>query len=259
MICRVCLLNVKKSAVLCSQCSLIAHAKCAVNAPPTCDLRAQLLLYAQYAEKGNPTSVYSNPADGLRDFHASSPASDVPFVAHSRTSIDAPSPSPSPLTPTPPVHPPIAYKFLGALKRSRSKLLLEPTPPVPRKPGEDKRLRKKPVVVLNTRSNERPHSLTSNSTGLQSAATAAESLSSRHDRRSFISSEQGTRKSVSGPSAPDNSEALDSSMMTSMSGVSEAASDHDDSRYDGLPGSLPVSPRRSQKRESKSPGNCVVQ
>ena len=46
MICRVCLLNVKKSAAICSQCSLISHLKCAPNAPPTCDLRAQLLHYA---------------------------------------------------------------------------------------------------------------------------------------------------------------------------------------------------------------------
>ena len=251
MVCRVCLLNVKKSAVLCAQCSLIAHAKCAVNAMPTCDLRAQLLLYAKYAEHGNPASVYSNPADGMRDLPRS-PASDVPFVAHSRTSIDVP--SPSPLTPTPPVHPAIAYKFLGALKRSRSKLLLESTPAVPSKPREEKRLRKKPVVVLNAHSDERPHSLTSNSTSLQSAATAAESLSSRHDRRSFISSEQGTRKSVGGPSAPGNSEGIESSRITSTSGISEAPSE-----YDGLPGSLPVDPPRPRKRETKSSGNCVVQ
>lgn len=255
MICRVCLLNVKKSAVLCAQCSLIAHAKCAVNAPPTCDLRAQLLLYAKYAEKGNPASVYSNPADGLRDL-PSSPASDVPFVAHSRTSIDAP--SPSPLTPTPPVHPPIAYKFLGALKRSSSKLFHEPTQPL-RESREEKRLRKKPAVTLNTYSNERPHSLTSNSTSLQSATTAAESLSSRHDRRSFISSEQGTRKSGSGLSAPGNSEAIESSKIVSPSGVSDAVNDHDDTRYDGLPGSLLMEPRRTRKRESKSSGNCIVQ
>ena len=61
MTCRVCSSNVKKSALLCSQCSLISHSKCAPNAPPTCDLRAQLLLYAQYAEKGDPASAYSNP------------------------------------------------------------------------------------------------------------------------------------------------------------------------------------------------------
>jgi len=252
MICRVCLMNVKKSAVLCAQCSLIAHAKCAVNAPPTCDLRAQLLLYAKYSEMGNPASVYSNPADGLRDLHPLSPASDVPYIAHSRTSIDAP--SPSPLTPTPPLHPPITSKLLGAFKRSRTNLSAEPRQPVPERQGEDKRQRKKTVVVLNTRSNERPHSLTSNSTDLQSlrsAATAAESFSSRHDRRSFIS-EKGTRKSASGFSALNNSDARESLNVTSASGVSKAADD-------GLPGSLPVHPERHRERGSKSSGNCVMQ
>ncbi|KZV64677.1 hypothetical protein PENSPDRAFT_656389, partial [Peniophora sp. CONT] len=50
VICRVCMQHIKKSAVLCSQCSLIAHSRCAAAAPPTCDLRSQLLLYAQFAE-----------------------------------------------------------------------------------------------------------------------------------------------------------------------------------------------------------------
>ncbi|KAJ7581275.1 hypothetical protein C8J56DRAFT_794068 [Mycena floridula] len=88
MVCRVCLLNVKKSAVLCAQCSLIAHSKCASSAPPTCDLRARLLLYAQYAQKANPGSAYSNPMDLLDDNnHPKSPMSDVSYVAHSpRTS-----------------------------------------------------------------------------------------------------------------------------------------------------------------------------
>ncbi|KAF7308499.1 hypothetical protein HMN09_00698900 [Mycena chlorophos] len=53
MVCRVCLLNIKKSAVLCEQCTLVAHSKCAINAPRTCDLHVQLLLYAQYAENDN--------------------------------------------------------------------------------------------------------------------------------------------------------------------------------------------------------------
>lgn len=252
MVCRVCLENVKKSAVLCAQCSLIAHSKCAVNAPPTCDLRAQLLLYAKYAEKGNPASVYSNPAEGLRDFHPGSPASDVPFVAHSRTSIDAP--SPSPLTPTPPVHPPIAHKFLGALRRSSSKLFLESQQPAVSKHRDEKRLRKKPAIVLNTNLNERPHSLTSNSTSLRSAATAAESLSSRHDR-SLVSSEQGTR----GLSSPVISEVVGASKVVSAPGTLEATSDHGDAENDRLPGSPPEGPRRPRKRESKSSGNCVVQ
>ncbi|KAL0945433.1 hypothetical protein HGRIS_000925 [Hohenbuehelia grisea] len=41
--CRVFLEKVKSRAVLCENCSLVAHAKCATHAAPTCDLRAMLL------------------------------------------------------------------------------------------------------------------------------------------------------------------------------------------------------------------------
>jgi hypothetical protein len=109
------------------------------------------------------------------------------------------------------------------------------------------------VLPVNERSDERPHSLTSNRS---SAATIAESFSSRHDRWSLISLEQGTHKSASGPSAPGNSEPIvESSRVTSTSGVSGAASDHGGNIL-GLPGSLP---QRSRKRGTKSSGNCVVQ
>ncbi|KAF5383862.1 hypothetical protein D9615_003632 [Tricholomella constricta] len=221
MICRVCLHNVKKSAVLCAQCSLIAHSKCAVNAPPTCDLRAQLLLYAKYAEKGNPASIYSNPAEGLRE-SAPGPASDVAFVAHSpRTSIDITTPSPQAPIPPHPV-PPTAYKFMGAFKRSRSNLSPEPNPPVAAsssttKAREEKVIRKKAQVTAKP-GKDRPQSLTSNSTDLnsvRSAATAAESFSSRHDGRSMVSSngtDVGTRKSAGGFS--EHSDAIRSSRVT---------------------------------------------
>ncbi|KAF8074848.1 STE/STE11/cdc15 protein kinase [Lyophyllum atratum] len=264
MVCRVCLLNVKKSAVLCAQCSLIAHSKCAVNAPPTCDLRSQLLLYAKYAEKGNPTSIYSNPAEGLRAL-AASPASDVPYVAHSpRTSLDAPSLSPP--TPIPPnlIHPPTAYKFMGAFKRSRSSLSPEPNPPaassstqLTTKPKEDKVLRKKQVTTRPTK--DRPHSLTSNSTdlnSLRSAATAAESFSSRHDKKSVVSSsapDSGTRDTAGAQSG--KSEGLRSSKTTARS---EAATEQDViSSHGHIPGSLPMDTHRPKKRE-KSPG-CTLQ
>jgi hypothetical protein len=155
MLCRVCLLNVKKSAVLCAQCSLIAHSKCAINAPPTCDLRAQLLLYAKYAEKGHPASVYSNPTDGLRDLHPSSPASDVPYVAHSTGSIGAP--SPPPLIPTPPALP-IAHKLLGALKRSRSNLFPEPHTLLPESLEKTKfSLKRRSPCLIHTQTTVRTH------------------------------------------------------------------------------------------------------
>ncbi|KAJ6545392.1 hypothetical protein B0H19DRAFT_999126, partial [Mycena capillaripes] len=117
MVCRVCLLNVRKSAVLCEQCSLIAHSKCAVDAPPTCDLRSQLQLYAQYTEKGNPRSTYSNPLDVLGE---PQPASEVGYITHTpQKSLDgmAPGPSHDRLAP---LAPPSAFKFMAAFERSRS-------------------------------------------------------------------------------------------------------------------------------------------
>ncbi|KAJ7858456.1 kinase-like domain-containing protein [Mycena leptocephala] len=90
MVCRVCLLNVKKSAVLCEQCSLIAHSRCVVNAPPTCDLHAQLLLYAQYAERGNPGSAFSNPPDVFSEPHSpGSPRSAGAHAVHPWTTTQA--------------------------------------------------------------------------------------------------------------------------------------------------------------------------
>ncbi|KAG6854032.1 hypothetical protein C0991_011237 [Blastosporella zonata] len=238
MICRVCLLNVKRSAVLCAQCSLIAHSKCTINAPPTCDLRSQLLLYAKYAEQGHHASAYSNPADGLRNI-VKSPASDVPYVAHSpRTSIDASSPSPQSPVPT---HPPTAYKFLG-FKRSRQSLSPEPVPPelstsappVPStKPRDEKLLRKKLVSMTK---DDRPQSLSSNSTDLS--------------LRSAATSNKGTRSS-------GHSNAARPLRTTVQAG---AVTDHDAARDTGIiPGSFPSpgEPRQNRQRD-KSPG-CSVQ
>ena len=64
--------------MLCAQCSLIAHAKCAGNAPPTCDLRAHLLLYANYAEKEGPASAYALPAAAAAAAAQNVAMSDVP-------------------------------------------------------------------------------------------------------------------------------------------------------------------------------------
>ena len=47
MTCRVCNQPVKKSAVFCTECSLISHSKCASDAPETCDLRAQVIRLSQ--------------------------------------------------------------------------------------------------------------------------------------------------------------------------------------------------------------------
>ncbi|PVF92803.1 hypothetical protein CPB86DRAFT_877616 [Serendipita vermifera] len=65
--CRVCHQSVKRSAVLCEECGLIAHARCAADAPASCDIRMQLLLYSQYSQASNsqelssPTTESSSP------------------------------------------------------------------------------------------------------------------------------------------------------------------------------------------------------
>ncbi|KAJ7577053.1 STE/STE11/cdc15 protein kinase [Mycena floridula] len=232
MVCRVCLLNVKKSAVLCAQCSLIAHSKCASSAPPTCDLRAQLLLYAQYAQQGNPGSAYSNPMDLLDDNnHPKSPMSDVSYVAHSpRTSMDTPGPPSSP--------PPTAYKFMAAFKRSRSP---EPGQPAPSGmsttstsslPHETK-THEKPheKAKLQRKNRPRPPSLASNSTNadssVRSTATGAEILTAVHE----------TETPRSPKLAPID--------------------DENRSVHWHIPGELPADSRAHKK--SKSSGNCIVQ
>ncbi|KAJ6518809.1 Pkinase-domain-containing protein [Mycena sanguinolenta] len=251
MVCRVCLLNVKKSAVLCEQCSLIAHARCANNAPPTCDLRAQLLLYAQYAEKGNPMSAYSNPLDALSETgHGSppmGPASEVAWVTHTpRTSLDGASPVPPPLGPhaLAPSASPTAFKFMAAFKRSRSNLTPEPdfassstsVPQVPPKDVGHKKLRKEPK--------DRPQSVKSTSTTANTASMrSGESVASRPNLKSL-------------DETPTDMERIQRkrSRMTSKSAASEAAVDLTASL--SIPGGLPPEPKKHSRSRSS---NCVVQ
>ncbi|KAF8159453.1 hypothetical protein B0H34DRAFT_673825 [Crassisporium funariophilum] len=262
MVCRVCLLNVKKSAVLCSQCSLISHTKCAIDAPPTCDLRAQLLLYAQYAEKGNPASAYSNPADILNDISQNVAMSDVPFVDYtSRTSLDNTPPPHSPVNAEGAEHPPTAFKFMAAFRRSRTNLSPEPVAHSASSTPPAERLRKRPSHVLQ-KQRERPLSVTSTSTGLsslRSAATAAESFSSRQNT--------GQRSHASGGSADKGKRSMSTPMekekgakVTSSARSEATTADYDDARSTDLPGSLPADARR-HKRGSKGSGsgNCMVQ
>jgi hypothetical protein len=243
MVCRVCLLNVKKSAVLCEQCSLIAHSKCAVNAPPTCDLRAQLLLYAQYAEKGNPGSAYTNPLD-IHEPHPMSPASEVAYVSHTpRTSLDGTPPGPlyNGLTPVTPPTPPTAFKFMAAaFKRSRSNLSPEPdhassvgslAPQVP--PKEGKKLRKEPK--------DRPQSLKSTSTAANtSSMRSGESIMSRANPKSLDETRSADMQRKR-------------SRLNSKSAASEATVEVSGSV--SVPGGLPET-RHKKRSESRS---CIVQ
>ncbi|KAG7093683.1 hypothetical protein E1B28_007341 [Marasmius oreades] len=234
MICRVCLGKVKKSAVLCAQCSLICHAKCASNAPPTCDLRAQLLLYAQFAEKGNPSSAYSNPVDLLSDSMPKTPMSDVPFVSHStpRTSFDMP-PPPAP-SPTSPAHPPTAFKFFG--RSSRSSQPTDLSHPQTSNPSLPDNTSKTKLV----RKSDRPHSLASNSTNPNNSLRSALTISSA-GRRSTASNDMGVIEEAVGAS----------------NFVKFASSVHEVEDNIGVPGGLQDESRRHKK--GKSSGNCIVQ
>ncbi|KAH9941507.1 Pkinase-domain-containing protein [Amylocystis lapponica] len=261
VICRVCLQSVKKSAVLCEQCSLIAHVKCAPNAPPTCDLRAQLLLYAQYAENGNSPNAYGNPTElleAIRSYPASPTIPSTEDGFSPRSSLDA-SPSQSP--PLGQVHPPTAFKVLTAFKRSRSSMNVNPdrpsASPVPSPPTNRTVVHKPSVLRRKTDVRERPPSISSsstspNSSSMRSAVTAAASLSSQREaaRRSGVST-TGT-DTRSGISAGDKSNAR-LSRMTSYSVVSSVATERDG----GIPGDMPADSRH-KPRDSKS-GNCIVQ
>ncbi|KAI0820321.1 Pkinase-domain-containing protein [Trametes gibbosa] len=257
VICRVCLQSVKKSAVLCEQCSLIAHARCSANAPPTCDLRSQLLLYAQYAENGNPSHPYS-PMDILtaatQGGPPASPASQTSDDAFSRrTSMDSVQPnSPSPHGHPP--HPPTAFKVFAAFKRSKSSLTIDqdhqstissPSPQPARQISHKRSvLRRK-----NTQdTKDRPQSISSNSTSpnsasMRSAVTAAESVSS--------SNRHSTHTHVSG----DRSDRL--SRMTSFSAVSAASRAETERDEPRLVGGLPQGNR--DKRRDRESGGCTVQ
>jgi hypothetical protein len=281
MICRVCLLNAKKSAVICESCSLIAHSKCAANAPPTCDLRAQLLLYAQYAEKGNPGSAYSNSMDLLKlggGNIPTSPMSEVALVTHppsSKLSIDIPVTQSPPLHGSPP-RPPTAFKFMTAFKTKRSKASLVPEsdqvqgsstsllPAASDIPSQNdihehrekgKAIPRKPSVLKHKRdSKQRPHSLSSNSTSPNTASmrSAADSLSSRLELgRKTAVSDAATR---SRPSR-EESEVTKPSHLPSISGASTVASEHEDDYPNGIPGSMPSD---NSRHKTKS-GNCAIQ
>ncbi|PWZ01635.1 hypothetical protein BCV70DRAFT_145927, partial [Testicularia cyperi] len=55
--CKICREPVKKHAVLCEECGLVCHARCAVHAPAPCNLRAQLLLFQQRASIDQTSST----------------------------------------------------------------------------------------------------------------------------------------------------------------------------------------------------------
>lgn len=241
MICRVCLMNVKKSAVLCEHCNLFAHSKCAVRAPPTCDFRSQLLLYAKYAEMGNPSSSRV-PLESTRTVHSAT--SDISFPPH-KTNLDSPISSQpfsgSQISST--------HKFLGALhfKRSRSNPSSESPPirpfslPIPSK-DED-------IDSRTISSRVRPQSLQSSGAELsrmRSPATTDVNFSSRMDAMSAISLD-GTYRSQ-GSGNPLRVATKDDLVVTTRTDYEPADISNDPH----------VVTRRKGRRDAKSSG-CVLQ
>ncbi|KAI0306148.1 hypothetical protein B0F90DRAFT_1814941 [Multifurca ochricompacta] len=212
--CRVCVEPVKKGAVLCSHCSLIAHSKCAARAPPTCDLRSKLLW--PFADRGSPSDMFP------RLPHPAGPTSDGFGASSSRGSLDRERTSSPQLSASSSPHPPVAYKVLLPFKRSRASLTPDPThsnssvslaaatPPVATALQhhqiksvlpEGNIIRRKLSIILTRQKDphgptlmhtrERPHSISSigsssprspQSNSMRSMQTAAESMSSRAAR-----------------------------------------------------------------------------
>lgn len=237
--------------MLCDQCSLIAHSKCAHNAPPTCNLRAQLLLYAQYAEKSPAPLELLGPM-------TLSQSSDE--VSTPRTSFDFGQPSSSP-PPSASVHSPTAFKVFTAFKRSRSPLSPDSasrsTPSVNSIPTPRERhtslLSPNP---LKRKDKEATKSLSSNSTstGPSSLRSHGQSSSTNNTRRSA-----GTRTEsiVSGDKEP---EVTRFSRITGYSVISVGSDpEQEDVSHSGIPGGLPSPSTTSKKHGSKNSDGCLVQ
>lgn len=251
VICRVCNLPVKRSAVLCDQCSLIAHSKCAHNAPPTCNLRAQLLLYAQYAEKN------STPLELLGPMTLSTSSGGV---STPRTSFDFGQPS-TPNPSTPPVHPPTAFKVLTAFKRSRSSLSPEPaaqsTPSVNSIPTpRERRTSLLSPNLLKRKDKEVAKSLSSNST-----STGPSSLRSQgQDNNTSNTRRSAGARSESIVSGDNETEVTRFSRITGYSVISVGSDlEQEEVSTTNVPGGLPSSSTPSKKRTTKNNDGCLVQ
>ena len=228
--------------MLCDQCSLIAHSKCAHNAPPTCNLRAQLLLYAQYAESG------SSPLELLGPMTLS-PSTDG--VSTPRTSFDfGQQPTPSPGTP----HPPTAFKVLTAFTRSRPEPAALSTPSVNSIPSPRERRTSLLSNPLRRKDKEVARSLSSNSTspGPSSLRSHGQDSNPANTRRSA-----GTRSESIISGGNDTEARL--SRITGYSVISVGSEHEEAPSPTGIPGGLPSSPLTPRRRTSKGNDGCLVQ
>ena len=181
--------------------------------------------------------------------------SDAPFVEHSVTSMESPLPQ-TPVNPDGQEYSPTAFKFMAAFRRSRSNLSPDSVTSFTSPGGAsgDENERRRPAVLIKR--HERPLSMTSTSTGLsslRSAATAAESFSSRRDVQQR--SEGITIDTNSGKRRPVSAEAT---ILRKIPKVTLSAP-RLDATYDEHPVS-DIPPQQSKKKQgNKESGNCIVQ
>ena len=95
--CKICREPVKKHAVLCEECGLVCHARCAGQAPSPCNLRAQLLLFQHRASLDHPRGVSPAPSQN--------------------SGVNGAPVSPTVGSPSSPILSPATFKFPFAIKR----------------------------------------------------------------------------------------------------------------------------------------------
>lgn len=259
MVCRVCMGSVKRGAVICDKCNLITHSKCAPEAPLTCDLRSQLL---QYAEQGSPAGI---PLDRSNGLYLPRPSTTVP----SEVSFATPSPRPSlDITPSSPLPSPSPTppKSVNHLKCSRSSLATENRPPpsasalqTPQPPSHDDVGPKRNLSKLpsNMISKERPHSLSSNSTAPNAGSIkTADSQSSRQEsgRKSILSIVEPDTDTIPllGPPVPEKRPFYTHPMAAT-------ANDHMDITSRHILGTMSNEPHRYRRRGAEKPSGCTIQ
>jgi len=281
--------------VLCDQCSLIAHSKCAHNAPPTCNLRAQLLLYARYAENGSSplellgpmtlspstdgvsmlrTSTDRVSTSGTSTDGVSTSGTSTDGVSTSRTSTDGISTSRTSTdevstpgtsfefgqrqTPSPATpYPPRTFKVLSTFTQPQQSLSPEPA------------ARMTPVYSIPTPLERRTSLLPSDSLKLKDKVVerSLSSNSSSPGPSSFRihgqDNRNGTHRGASTRSESITSRGNDigEAKLSGNTGYSviSVGSEHDEASPTDIPSGLPFSPTTSRRRNSKTGDSCLVQ
>ncbi|KAG2136276.1 hypothetical protein BD769DRAFT_1626980 [Suillus cothurnatus] len=225
MVCRVCMGSVKRSAVICDKCNLITHSECAPEAPPTCDLRSQLL---QYAEQGSSVGI---PLDGSNGLHPHL-STTIPSEVSSATSCPRPSLNVTPSSQWPSPTSPNVYKFMNPFKRSRSSLTTEARSPP------------------STSASPIPQPLNNTIPNAGSVETA-DSQSSRQEpgRKSFLSIVEPDTDTIPqlGPPVPDKNPFY------------ATVNDHIDTSSRHIPSTLHNEYDRHRRRGAEKSSGCTVQ